>query len=556
MNFLPGFFLLGLSWLQPMHIFPWVSWHSEILAFLAVLAIGWESVYLASKNRTSDAMAFPFAALPIFVLGAVIGLQWFFGLIDFGGDVIVHMAYLMLCTAAIALGFTAERGELKPLFVLASAIVIGAVCSAFIAFAQAFEVWESFEWIHRVLSSRRSGANLAQPNQLATLLLMGIASLVYLFETRKLGAVLASVLCGVLLFALAGTESRAGVLGYLTLNVWWLVKRKSMAAQLKPWTVVLFGVMYSSAYWYWPTFMGMLHQLPGGVLPVNTVAFNRWIIWPQLVQAVLLHPWFGWGMGQVSNAHNSVVDAYSVSEVYSYAHNIVLDFALGIGIPLTILFSIGVGVWLWRRVRVVRSLGPWYCLAVVIPFLSHSLVEFPFSYSYFLLPVMFAIGALDGQLRVAPAFKLTSKPTGTGLLILTIGFLWSVVEYVPIEEDFRVVRFESLHVGETPAEYQKPKVYLFTQLGALLSGFRVTPKPNMPMEEIELLRKVAMHFPSIATQNRYALALALNNNVDEATRQLKVMRAQHGAKAYAKIKASWVTLANEKYPQLNAIELP
>jgi hypothetical protein len=97
---------------------------------------------------------------------------------------------------------------------------------------------------------------------------------------------------------------------------------------------------------------------------------------------------------------------------------------------------------------------------------------------------------------------------------------------------------------------------LLSQLNALLTGGRLNPRPAMPEQEIELAKVVALRYPWPATQNRYALALALNGNPVEATRQLRVMRALHGAKAYAKLKAEWVTLANEKYPQLNAIELP
>lgn len=39
-------------------------------------------------------------------------------------------------------------------------------------------------------------------------------------------------------------------------------------------------------------------------------------------------------------------------------------------------------------------------------------------------------------------------------------------------------------------------------------------------------------------------------------RQLRVMRALHGEVAYAQVKAGWTLLANEKYPQLQALRLP
>jgi hypothetical protein len=184
------------------------------------------------------------------------------------------------------------------------------------------------------------------------------------------------------------------------------------------------------------------------------------------------------------------------------------------------------------------------------------MLEFPFAYAYFLVPVMFAVGALEGAVGAKPAFSLGVKPA-LALVFVTTGVMaWSVVEYIAIEEDFRIVRFEALRIGTTPASYQRPHVVLLTQLDALLHGGRIVPKPGMSAEEVELARKVALRFPWPATQNRYAQSLALNGNPDEAIRQLRVMRALHGEKTYAQIKEGWVNLANEKYPQLRNLTLP
>ncbi len=44
------------------------------------------------------------------------------------------------------------------------------------------------------------------------------------------------------------------------------------------------------------------------------------------------------------------------------------------------------------------SLSPRYCLALTLPVAVHSMLEVPFAYAYFLVPVMFAVGALEGAL--------------------------------------------------------------------------------------------------------------------------------------------------------------
>jgi hypothetical protein len=93
-------------------------------------------------------------------------------------------------------------------------------------------------------------------------------------------------------------------------------------------------------------------------------------------------------------------------------------------------------------------------------------------------------------------------------------------------------------------------------MGALLEGARISPRPGMSPDELALAKKMALRFPWPATQNRYALSLALNGNPDEAVRQLRVMKAMHGNKTYREIEANWNSLAQDKYPQLRELTLP
>lgn len=556
MTFLVGFFVLWVSWLQPMHVFPWLSWHSELLAFIALVAMVSEACYIM-KTRPISGITVPVTALPLMGLVVLIVIQWMVGLIPLGGDAIVYTAYILLCIVSISLGYLGNRANFSPTLVLGSTLVLGAVCSAIIAFAQAFEVWESYGWIHRAQYPRRPGANIGQPNQLATLLLMGLVSILYLYERAKLGRLISSVLVAVLIPALAITESRSGMLGIAALVAWWFAKYKHIHPRTKPWVVIFIGIAYLGLFSAVPSFMSEVFQYKNEINAFNNPAgFNRWLIWHQLFGAILLRPWAGWGFGQVAAAHNAVVDAYDTSEPYTYSHNVVIDFAIGLGLPMATLFVVLVMVWLWRRVRMIQKAEPWYCLAVAVPVLVHSLVEFPFAYAYFLVPVMFAIGVLEAELDVRSRFEIAVKPLAIGILVAASTLAWSVDEYLAIEEDYRVARFESLRVGTTAKEYQRPTIRIFTQLDALLHGSRIKPRPNMPVEEIELARVVALHFPMIATQNKYALSLALNGNAEEAVRQLRAMRAQQGSNTYLKIKQAWAQIAEEQYPQLTDLQMP
>lgn len=561
--------LLLLGWLMPLHFPPWVSWHSEVLCFFSALLLAWYGFVMEVRKDHSYRLSLPVTVLPLIALAFIAIIQGALGLITFRGDIFVFGLYVALCIICFALGFASssqvlsfradaheEHRQSPALTLLAFTLTVGAFASAVVAFVQVFDLWEPATWINRMPQLRRPGGNLGQPNHLATLLLMGMASLLFLYESGKLKAFPSVLVFLVLCTALAATESRTGVVSFLVLSGWWFLKNQRVGFHVSPRTIALTVVGFLVLFWVWPSIFAFVQHSSGFGVEVNTAAGSRLLVWPQLLEAVALRPWWGWGIHEVSEAHNAVAHAYAVSEPFSYSHNILLDLAVGMGVPLTILLVLVTGVWLWRRVRIANQLLPWYCLAVALPVAVHSMLEFPFAYAYFLVPVMFSLGALEGMAGAKPVLRVGVRSAAA--LLLGVSFLaaWSVVEYVGIEEDFRVARFEALRLGQTPGDYQRPKIVFLTQLGALLEGARISPKPGMKAEELELAKKVALRYPWTATQNRYALSLALNGNPDEALRQLRVMRAMHGEKTYTEIKANWTTLAQEKYPLLRDLTLP
>lgn len=562
-----SFGLLLASWVIPSHFPPWVSWHHEILAFASVLVMV-VTVWLALRPAgASGGAAIPAASIPLIGLGVVVLIQATTGLITFWGDALVIASYLALCLVALVLGFTwgrAAEGEMPAapgkksddlLQAMAWTLLAGATVSALIAFVQVFEVWEDTGLILRMPEPRRPGANMGQPNQLATLLLMGTASLLYLREIGKI-SVSSSLLCfTVISVALAATESRTGVLSFFVLAVWWLSGRFRSGLKLSTWAVGLATVWFLSVFIAWPILMASTESFAAGA-QVDAKPGMRLVVWPQLLEAIRMRPWTGWGLREVSEAHNAVASSYLLSEPYTYSHNIVLDLALGVGLPLALLIVVAVAVWLVRRVRSARTPTTWYCLAAVLPVAVHSMLEFPFAYAYFLVPALFLVGVLEARCGIKPLIAVAAKPLAAGLVLMTVLGGWSVAEYLRIEEDFRIARFEALRVGRTPSDYQRPTVRLLTQLDALLNGARVVPRPGMSPEQVELSRTVALRYPWPATQNRYALSLALNGNTPEALRQLKVLRALHGEAVYALIKENWQVLGQTEFQELKRLALP
>lgn len=566
MKNVPGFLLLIGSWIQPLHLLPWVSWHSELLAFAALASFLWVEALGLKKLKVQFFTVPSIALLPI-ALAVTALVQYFFGLIVFFGDVLVIDLYLLMCSMAIAVGHAwANHGagvseeeaqnRFSLLDQLAITVVVGAALSVLIALAQALEVWTWADWIVRLGQARRPGSNLGQPNNFATLLLMGMVSLAYLFEAKKISGRFATSLLLLFTLGLAISESRTGLLGSLIVTLWWLVKRR--AANFRA------GILHVATLWAtllisvstWPTLLAHIQLMGSGSASIDTSAGTRMIVWPQLAEAVFERPVFGWGLREISKAHNAVLDRYTQGEPFTYAHNLILDLAVGLGLPLT-LVVLGFGIFFFAaRAVTVKSLRNWYCIALCIPVAVHSMLEFPFAYAYFLLPVMLALGMLEANMALARQVRVRLDLALAGAGLAGALLLWSMKEYIAIEEDFRIARFEALHIGTISVQYERPNITLLTQLDAMLRATRMVPAPGMPSAQIELLGQAAMRFPWTAIQNRYALSLALNGDPAEATRQLRVMRAMHGEKAYSGIKTSWAALAQEKHRQLREIELP
>lgn len=553
--------LFVAGWMNASHFSPWVSWHAEVPFFLAMLFAAWLAVVRLAGRGPNARVVFPAPALPFFILLAVTLLQLLLGRIVFAGEALTFALYLVLCLICLAVGFALTSGDAgqevasqrrgSPLMVLSIALLVGGIASTLVALAQVLEIWETSPWILRMPYVRRPGGNLGQPNHLTTLLLMAMASAAYLHASKRMGHGVMTLVMVLLCLGLAITESRTGALGLFSLLVWWWWKQPVVAPQVSRLWAVGVAAMFVAMFQGWPALLGASQGLPSGALRARLDASGgeaRMDVWPQLIEAALHRPWWGWGVRQTAEAHNAVAHAYGFSLPFSYSHNLVIDLAVWIGLPITGLLLVMTSVWLWRRTLATKALTPWYGLAIALPLAVHSMLEFPFAYAYFLVPAMLGLGAMEGALQKPPAASLRTEPAAGILLLTTVLAAWSVVEYVRVEEDFRVARFELLRIGETSADYGRPQIVLLTQLGALADATRVVPKPSMPAEQLDLLKKVALHYPWSGTQYRYAMALALNDHPTEAARQLQVIRAQHGEKTYRKLR----TQIEDKLAELNA----
>ena len=138
--------LLVLAWWMPLHVGPWVSWHSEVLAFAGVWLLCAAALLLRLKQKESQQLPVPAVPLLLLSISLVAALQAAGGLMQFAGDAFVLFLYVAMAVAAFMVAHSASQTDDRDkryAGILAWALLVGAVGSAFIAMVQTLNVWDA-----------------------------------------------------------------------------------------------------------------------------------------------------------------------------------------------------------------------------------------------------------------------------------------------------------------------------------------------------------------------------------------------------------------------------
>lgn len=535
-------FLL-ISWLVPHHYYPWLTGLSEFSAFTAALVL---SLVLFKKK-----IVLPRAAVLFALTAAIPLIQWLTNIIFFSGDAIIVSAYLLGFATVIMIGYNLSLNssmQARCYQALAAVFIIGAVLSTWIAIRQWLGLAQGFSLFEAASKSSRAYANFGQPNNLATLLCIGLASTLYLFEQRRIGAVSGSVLASFLLFGVALTQSRTAWIGALFFLGWWAWKSRFFNPRLAWQGLIGWIAIYTLCVICLPFLTAAITQGNSVIdLAARAQASGRESLWAQFGLAVLHGPLWGYGWNQVSVAQLNVSTLFPLGMRTNSSHNILLDLLIWNGPILGSLIILFLGVWLCRLAYSARTLTSTYALLAVGFALIHGMLEFPLTYAYFLLPVGLLIGMIYGELRTAPnyaksahviklidrlpklSWELPQAAFASFLVVCTFLIAWIGFEYNTINREYRTFKPNKLTPSSTPISVESPRrIILMTQLRDYLHLQSINPTPNMTKEQLDWAREVAYRFPQVSNLTRYATALALNNQPIQAGQELGKLRILYG----------------------------
>ncbi|MBC7917562.1 MAG: O-antigen ligase C-terminal domain-containing protein [Rhodoferax sp.] len=514
---------LACAYLMPNHTPPWVSFHGDAWVATVLTFVG---AWVFSKATR------PAAAGLLTLLAAVLAgvplLQYALGLDTLFGVAWTHAIYLAGLFVALRLGEVWERqasGQSADFVLLA--LLIAALASVALQIHQ----WLGFEpvgpWTLMVSAGRRWSANMAQPNQLASLLLLGLLGLAWFFQRGRLSARPALTLAAVLLFGVALTESRTAMLniGLLFIGVLVWRRRLQQPGMLRATIALLlwFALVTTLLPWIYEwTGLGGFNEEAHSLARAQAVS-ARLGIWSMALEGSLLHPLGGYGWGRVIAANFSVAETHAGELLhFSSSHNLLLDLILWNGYPLGLLVGFAVIFWCWKRMSQVADFGQailWGCLSVL---LVHAMLEFPLHYAIFLLP----FGVLAGALQAAQGAAIGRAPAKwvdlLALACIALALALTVRDYLKIETSYLGLRFENAGVP-TSISREPPDVLLLDQFVEYLKLARNTPRPGVSEAELVGMERVVNTLPSPRALQRLAQNYALNNQPEKARHWLRVL---------------------------------
>lgn len=542
--FFSGSFLF-FSFLLPNHYFPWLVAYQDFLAFLAAICV------FAYFSFSGAVVVAP--GLFFFLLVVLIPLwQFSSGIVYFFGDALVASLYLFCFALMLLLGYNVGVRAATNRFVCTffSMLILAAIFSVWIALLQWLMLSGSI-WVVDMPPGGRPFANFAQPNNLATLLCMAIAAAWYFYERRLLGSFSSSILVLFLMLGVVLTQSRTPWVGCIAVAIFWLWKARCYSARLPNYALLMWLGIYVGLVISFPWFADALHLSVGSLLD-RAQALHRWQLWVQLWAAVWEGPIGGYGWNQVSVAQVAISQIYPVPLMVEHSHNILLDLLIWNGPLLGGLIICAVAVWLIRLGMRARSVESVFCLLVVGFVLTHAMLEFPLEYGFFLFPVGLLLGIVAGEQRSPREWVVPRSMVGAVLALSLCIFAWVWHEYRVIEEDHRLMRFETARIGDLKAEQDSPDVVLLTQLGEFIRFARTPATEEMSAEQLEWMRKVVHRYPYPPSLFRYSLALALNGQAIQSSEQLTILRALHGDKHFDESMQALVQMQVKK-PQLQDV---
>jgi O-antigen ligase len=301
--------------------------------------------------------------------------------------------------------------------------------------------WPDGNWIAISNIVGRAVGNLRQPNHLSSVLLWAAIAAVALLELKRLPRGWGAVAFAAMVFGVVLTASRTGLVSVVILALWGLLDRRmSKSTRI---LLVAAPVLYALSWFALARWAEYSHHTFGGAarLAETDVSGSRFGIWANTLALIKANPWWGVGFGEFNIAWSLTPFPGRPIAFFDHTHNLPLQLAVELGLPLAGLILLLLLWGLWRMTVLAwtaqgddastRRAATMFVLMIGL----HSLLEYPLWYAYFLLPTAWAFGfGLGGRqaARGVTAGRAWLAPAALGVVLLAAFSVWDYTRVTSI----------------------------------------------------------------------------------------------------------------------------
>lgn len=520
--------LLAASYLHPLHIHPFRTYYHDALSLLGLLlAFAFLAIPKKPQLNLPGILWVPMA------IASLIAAQLLSGLIVHRWEVLIPIAYLLLAALAMVYGASVAAtpgGDQKICLTLAVGFLLAGLLSVAMQNIQflGLDLSPAVMFMsHQANAVFRPYANVAQPNQLALLLCMALASVWWLYRQARLPAWVAGGLALFLIWGLSLTQSRIGwiIAPAFVLMVW------PRAGQQRPVSrMLLLGLLLA--------YIGCVLAIPALAALVGVDASSvtehvggrseRMVLMQQALHMSLQHPWFGIGWFGFGSEQVRIAADFTPTTYAEHAHNLVLNFAAELGWPATLAISAVLLAWffsIYRRAGGSTSMR--FASLIFFAALVHSMVEFPLWYAFVLIPVAVLMGMVHQMhWHTAPA------PAARGGIVAVViasicGMALMTLDYQRVQDGFNALRLQKEGYSFDKKALEQPAFTVFPYFFDYFKLMAVQPHEGMSVQEIAFVEDASRRFGFVHSLNTMAEVYVLNGQPDKALRTMITLQRLH-----------------------------
>jgi len=525
--------LVSVPFVLPWRTSPIPSFHTEWWALACGLMTG-----VALLVRRGAAL--PGVSVLCLALAAVALAQWGSGHAAVPQLALLHVLFLLWAAllASAAGQLTTQWGQERLALWLAMALLGGAVLAALSSLLQPWLLtlgWPGY--------SVRQGGPLGQANHFTSHLWIGLASALYLRTSGRLDqapfwgiALLLTVT--VVLIGQRSSFLYAAILIGLAL---WQARGAGEAAAACRRHAFVIGALFLALQplsALAPS-LGAGELNPPPAMRVSQMASQpsvRLQLWKVGALGVADAPWLGKGIGGYPALALEFADQLTPGDnpgPAESAHNLFIDLAVELGLPVALLVFGVMLVWIWRQLRAGPSAARGWGLSVVAILGMHALLEYPLSHAYFLGLLVVAVAVFDTSIQT---FRFRLAPLVVGGLIA-----WGGLMMHQVKRDYGLLEL-ALATGKKPEMLDLSRSALLHIPGDSLLAPWVSTTACVSLDPLQVpvkdglaVCRVAMYFaPTVESGVNTVVLLWRVGNLEAAEgalRRLRLATAYHSGGA-------------------------